>query len=120
MTVLVRAVLATNVPVPFGSISLMSAPNQRPWSMKWIVIIIVLIIGPYTYLTLRYRKPGPAFQPYDDLKKRANVSRLLEAGYRRISITAQRPADGARARGGAEVTTAAGGLPPELRSTLVE
>ena len=88
--------------------------------MKWIVIIIVLIIGPYTYVTLRYRKPGPAFQPYDDLKKRANVSRLLEAGYRRISITAQRPADGARARGGAVVTTAAGGLPPELRSTLVE
>jgi hypothetical protein len=88
--------------------------------MKWIIVAIVLIVIPYTFLTLRYRKPGPAFQPYEDMKSRANVARLLEAGYRRVSIQAHRPADDAPVRGGAEVTSAAGGLPPELRSTLVE
>lgn len=88
--------------------------------MKWIVLAIVLMIVPYTILTLRYRKPGPAFKPYEDMKHRANVSRLLAAGYQRIPLHAQRPADGARASGGANITTAPGGLPSELRSTLVE
>jgi hypothetical protein len=88
--------------------------------MKWIVIVIIAIIVPYTFLTLRFRKSGPAFEPYDDIKKQANVSRLLEAGYRRIPITAQRIADGARPRGGAAITTEAGGLPADLRTTLVE
>lgn len=88
--------------------------------MKWIVLAIILIVVPYTFLTLRYRKAEPAFQPYADLKNRANVSRLLEAGYQRISIAAHQPADTARASGGADVTTVGGGLPPELRTTLVE
>ena len=88
--------------------------------MKWIIIVILAMIVPYTYLTLRYRKPGPAFQPYEDMKSRANVSRLLAAGYQRIGITAQRPADGTRAMGGAQITTTSGGLPEALKSTLVE
>jgi hypothetical protein len=88
--------------------------------MKWILIAIVLIILPYTYLTLRYRRPGPAFQPYEDMKNRANVARLLEAGFRRIAIPAQRPADGTRPRNGAAITTIAGGWPADLHSTLVE
>ncbi len=88
--------------------------------MKWIVVAIILFAVPYTILTLRYRKPGPAFQPYEDMKSRANVMRLLEAGYQRISLVAQRPADGARVAGGAAVTTLPGGLPSDLQSTLVE
>lgn len=88
--------------------------------MKWIVVAILLLVVPYTILTLRYRKPGPAFQPYEDMKNRVNVSRLLAAGYQRIPIIAQRPADGARTRHGAAITTAPGGIPPDLRSTLVE
>ena len=88
--------------------------------MKWILIAIILIIVPYTYLTLRYRRPGPAFQPYEDMKNRANVSRLLEAGFRRIVIPTQQPADGTRPRDGAVIATIAGGWPAELRSTLVE
>ena len=88
--------------------------------MKWIVVAIVLLIVPYTFVTLRYRKPGPAFQPYEDIKNRANVSRLLAAGYQRIPITAQRPADNGRARGGAAIATTSGGIPADLRSTLVE
>lgn len=88
--------------------------------MKWIVVAIIVIIVPYTFLTLRYRKPGPAFQPYEDMKSRANVSRLLAAGYQRIAIAAHRPADPALAPGGAQVLPAPGGLPDDLRSTLVE
>lgn len=88
--------------------------------MKWIVVAIALLIVPYTVVTLRYRKPGPAFQPYEDMKNRANVSRLLSAGYQRIPIVAQRPADGARTEDGASVLPATGGLPAALRSTLVE
>ena len=88
--------------------------------MKWIIIVILAMIVPYTYLTLRYRKPGPAFRPYEDMKSRANVSRLLAAGYQRIPLTAQRPADGARTSGGAQITSVAGGIPAALRSTLVE
>jgi hypothetical protein len=88
--------------------------------MKWIIVVIILIIVPYTFLTLRYRKAGPAFQPYEDMKNRANVARLLEAGYRRITIAAQRPADSVPTPGGAPVTPHQGGLPEELRATLVE
>ena len=99
----------------------MPAPNQRqPWPMKWIILAIILVIVPYTFLTLRYRKPGPPFRPYEDMKNRVNVSRLLAAGYQRIPIAAQRPADPGHALGGAVITTIDGGLPAELRSTLVE
>jgi hypothetical protein len=88
--------------------------------MKWIAVAILALIVPYTFVTLRYRKPEPAFQPYEDIKNRANVSRLLAAGYQRIPIVAQRPADGARTLGGAAIETTAGGVPADLRSTLVE
>lgn len=88
--------------------------------MKWIVLAILLAVVPYTIVTLRYRKEGPAFRPYEDMKNRANVSRLLAAGYQRIPLTAQRPADGTRAPGGAAVLPAPGGVPADLRSTLVE
>lgn len=88
--------------------------------MKWIIVAIVLFIVPYTFLTLRYRKPGPAFQPYEDMKNRANVSRLLAAGYQRIPLQAQRPAEPGRVPGGASAAAVAGGIPEALRSTLVE
>lgn len=99
----------------------MSAPQQRPpWPMKWIIVAIILVIVPYTFLTLRYRKPGPAFQPYEDMKNRANVARLLSAGYQRIPLPAQRPADRTSTPAGAAVAKAPGGLPEDLRATLVE
>lgn len=97
-----------------------ASKNRQPWPLKWIAVAIILFAVPYTILTLRYRKPGPAFQPYQDMKNRANVVRLLEAGYQRIPLAAQRPADGTKAAGGAAVTQAPGGLPPDLSSTLVE
>ncbi|MBI4622331.1 MAG: hypothetical protein HY736_03790 [Verrucomicrobia bacterium] len=34
-----------------------AAPKDRqPWPMKWIALAILLVIVPYTFLTLHYRK----------------------------------------------------------------
>lgn len=87
--------------------------------MKWVVLVIVVCLAAYTILTLRYRKENPAFRPYEDMQKRADVARLLSAGYQRIALTAERPADPPRTPGGATVSTLEGGLPADLRSTLV-
>src|ERR1700678_1014463 len=96
------------------------APKDRkPWPMKWIVVSILVFIPIYTYLTLHYRRPGPAFNPYRDMRDRADVIRLLKAGYQRIAIDASRPAEDIAATGGA-TSPAPGGLPDELRRTLVE
>ncbi len=88
--------------------------------MKWIVLAIVVVIVPYTFLTLYYRKPGPAYRPYQDAQERANVVRLLSAGYQRITLAAQRPADPIRNPAAAPTTSILGGLPSELVSTLVQ
>lgn len=88
--------------------------------MKWVVLAIVVVIVPYTFLTLRYRKEGPAFQPYQDMKNRANVSRLLAAGYQRMPLTAHRPADSLHLLRSVTATRAPGGLPAELKATLIE
>jgi hypothetical protein len=87
--------------------------------MKWIVLAIILFIPLYTWLTLHYRRPGPAFRPYQDMRDRADVVRLLKAGYRRVAIEASRPAEepaGART----PALPAPGGLPEELKKTLIE
>jgi hypothetical protein len=87
--------------------------------MKWIVASILVFIPIYTYLTLHYRRPGPAFNPYGDMRDRADVIRLLRAGYQRVTLDASRPAD---EPGGAPAATmpAPGGLPEDLRKTLIE
>lgn len=97
--------------------------NKKPWPMKWVVVAILLCIVPYTWITLRYRKSGPAFQPYEDSKNRANVVRLLDAGYQRFTVPARRDADPARFRVPGLPSTSApapGGLPTLLSQTLVE
>ena len=93
--------------------------ERKPWPMKWIVLAILLFIPAYTYLTLHYRRPGPAYQPYQDMRDRADVIRLLKAGYHRVSIDATRPADLATPAGAATMPYP-GGLPDELKKTLVE
>ena len=65
--------------------------------MKWIVLAIVVSLVLYTYLTLHFRKAGPAFRPYADIKDHANTVRLLDAGYQRITVEAELPADPAPA-----------------------
>lgn len=94
--------------------------DRRPWPMKWIVLTIIVVLVPYTFLTLYYRKPGPAYRPYQDAQERANVVRLLSAGYQRITVAAQRPADSPRAATAAPTTAVLGGLPSELVATLVQ
>ncbi len=91
--------------------------------MKWVFVAILACIIPYTWITFNYRKPGPAFRPYEDSKNRANVMRLLDARYRRFVVPAQRNADPALFRlagPAASVAAAPGGLPVLLSQTLVE
>ncbi len=88
--------------------------------MKWIALAIVIVIVPYTFLTLWFRKPGPAFRPYEDMNTRANVSRLLSAGYQRIPLSAQRAADPLHLRSTVTASRGPGGLPDELKATFVE
>src|SRR5208282_6479745 len=98
----------------------MPAPRKerRPWPMKWVVLAIVVFIPLYTYLTLHFRRKEPAFVPYQDMRDRADVIRLLNAGYQRVTADASRPAE---AIGPGDPTTPApGGLPPELAKTLIE
>lgn len=97
--------------------------EKKPWPMKWVIVAILLCIIPYTWITLRYRKAGPAYQPYEDSKNRANVIRLLDAGYQRFTVPAQRNADPTRFQLASEAATIAatpGGLPLALSHTLVE
>jgi hypothetical protein len=87
--------------------------------MKWIVVAILVFIPIYTYLTLHFRRPGPAFNPYRDMRDRADVIRLLKAGYHRVAVEASRPVDAAPGASAATLP-APGGLPDDLRNTLVE
>jgi hypothetical protein len=88
--------------------------------MKWIALAIFLVIGPYTFLRWHYRKPQPAFEPYHDLRDRANTSRLLSAGFQRVTIVPERPADPMRNSAAVATSPAPAGLPSDLTSTLVE
>ena len=85
--------------------------------MKWIVLSILIFIPVYTYLTLHYRKPGPEYEPYADMRRRANTGRLLEAGYRRVVLDVERPTD--VAPGVNSAMPAPGGIPEPLNHTIV-
>ena len=88
--------------------------------MKWVALAILIVIVPFTYLTLHFRKPDPAFHPYDDMQKRANTARLLSAGFQRVPLVATRPALTAGTTHAATANSAPGGLPSSLTATLVE
>jgi hypothetical protein len=81
------------------------------------VLAIVLFIGGYTFLTLHYRKPGRAYEPYADMKERANTGRLLSAGYQRLELPVERPADPLNRTN--NTLPARGGLPQGLSTALV-
>lgn len=93
--------------------------DRKPWPMKWIVLSILIFIPIYTFLTLHFRRPGRAFNPYQDLRDRTDVVRLLKAGYRRVAVDATRPAE-ALPDAGLAAVPAPGGLPKDLGTTLVE
>lgn len=85
--------------------------------MIWIVLTIVVFVGAYTFISLRYRKPGRAYQPAEDTKNRVNTSRLLSAGYQRVHLSTRLPTSAGSATNTAEV--APGGLPDDLRTALI-
>lgn len=93
--------------------------------MKWVALVIFVSIAAYTVVTLRYRRPGHVYQPYQDNKERVVVTRLRSAGYQRISAQVERPADPARAAAAlsgplVQVAEAAGGAPEELKQIFVD
>lgn len=92
--------------------------------MWWIIVAIVVTLVPYTWISLRYRKEGRAFEPYGDMKRQANVRRLLTAGFHRIPLTAERPADkpfqGSSPLPFATPQPSAPGIPAALKDTLIE
>jgi hypothetical protein len=101
-------------------------PTKRPWSMKWVIIAIAVFIVGYTWVMIKYRKPTPAFRPYQDSVNQATVTRLLASGYQRQTLAVERPADPARGLvldagdTAAMPLKAAGGLSKELDYALVE
>ncbi|MDX2188047.1 MAG: hypothetical protein SFV32_14020 [Opitutaceae bacterium] len=104
----------------------MSAPAPRkPWSMIWVIAAILVFVAGYTFVNLRYRKPGKAHEPYQDAKDRATVERLVSAGFTRVTAGVERPAEPAKSASSfqgplAEVKEALGGLTPELKELLID
>ncbi len=92
--------------------------------MKWIVLSIVIFVVGYTFVTLHYRKSDKSFEPYQDLKDKANTGRLLSAGFQRFALGFSRPTDpgrtGAAGRGAAAIATGPGGLPSDLTQALID
>jgi hypothetical protein len=94
--------------------------------MKWVVLATILGLAAYTYVTLKYRKdPQSAHRPVEDAKERFTVTRLRQAGFARVRVTAERPADPAHTLAGlarplAEIKDAAAGVPAELAETFAE
>jgi len=106
--------------------------------MKWIILALLPCLAAYTFVSLQYRKPGPAFEPYHDLKAQAQIHQLLEAGYQRIPLEirdakgsrplnkepdfadyTKNPAN-ARTLYALIAQTADGGLPQDLADTLID
>jgi hypothetical protein len=95
--------------------------------MKWVALVTFACIAIYTVVTLQFRKEAPAYRPFQDSKEKATVQRLRSAGFQRITATAERPADGAALPAAftsamplATVTDFVGGLPVDLKETLID
>lgn len=88
--------------------------------MTWIVVAIVVFIIGYTVITLQFRKPNPSYQPYHDLKSRGETHNLLTAGFQRIVIRAEQPAEAGGVAARAETLPQPGGLPAALKDLLFD
>ena len=96
-------------------------PTPKPWSMKWIIVAIVIFVVGYTAVNFFYRKKGPAYRPYQDAQDRATTARLLAGGWHKIPIETRRPMekpdlDGATATISHEIA----GLGPDLEAKFAE
>lgn len=94
--------------------------------MKWVVLVVVVCLGGYTFVRLYFNKPTPAYRPYQDSVDHTTVSRLLASGYQRVELGVERlnePAKGLVLKSGdsaAMALNAPGGLPKELDFALVQ
>lgn len=68
-------------------------PTPKPWSMKWIVVAIVVFIVGYTLVNLYFRKPGRSARPYEDMANRFTAAKLQEAGWTKLAVETRRPAE---------------------------
>lgn len=94
-------------------------PPPKPWSMKWIVLAIVVFAVGYTLVNVYFRKPGRGFRPYEDMNTRATTARLLAAGWQKMPVDVRRPVE-KPAGGDATVTRAAVGLGMDLEDKFAE
>ena len=80
-----------------GALTSGAAMSTRPTPptipMKWIVGSIIAFILLYTVVNLRYRKPAPPHQPYQELVKRTTAARLAAGGWRQLPVETQRPVE---------------------------
>lgn len=88
--------------------------------MKWIVLSIVLFVVGYTLVNLYFRKPGPAFKPYEDMNKRATTARLLAGGWQKLPVEISRPVGQPKLGLTATSTRAAAGLGADLEASFAE
>jgi hypothetical protein len=94
--------------------------SNQPWPMLWVFVAILCTIVPYTYLRWHYRKPGHIYEPYHDMKERAKTLRLLSAGFQRVTLDADRPADPIRPPAAGPAMPAPAGLPAALTNSLID
>ena len=101
-------------------------PRQhKPWPMKWVVLSIAIFIVGYTWIRVKYSKPGPSYEPYQDTVDRMTVERLLSSGYQRFDAPAEVPADSVRtlvlgSSSPAPVAVSRGGIPSEINVALIQ
>ncbi len=86
--------------------------------MKWVALAIVVFVAGYTLVNLRYRKPGPAFRPYEDMNSRATTVRLLAAGWQKLPAEVARPLERPGPGLHATVRRGAPGLGAELAAAF--
>ncbi|MCC5023897.1 MAG: hypothetical protein J6386_14425 [Candidatus Synoicihabitans palmerolidicus] len=89
--------------------------------MKWVIIAIIACLVPYTWITLAFRKETPAYEPYQNSKDRAQVLRLLDAGFQRVELTLERLVEPSPLLADSNATAPLpGGVPPLLRDVLLD
>lgn len=88
--------------------------------MKWIALSIILFMAGYTAVTLQYRKPNKAYEPYNDLKERGQTRNLLTAGYQRVPVRVDRPTNPHSRDNTVAAQTIPGGIPHTLEESLFD
>jgi len=94
--------------------------NKKPWPMKWIVVAILVFVVGYTAVNLKFRKPGPAYRPYQDAQDRATTARLLAAGWQKVALDTRRPVEKPDTLGAARISRELAGLGPDLEAKFAE